>query len=252
MVNEWYKAWFDSAYYHKLYFERNDEEAGKFLDNLGTHLQPAPESRMLDAACGRGRHARLLAEKGFDVTGVDLSFSSVQFANQFAIDRLQFYQHDLRLPCWINYFNYVFNFFTSFGYFATKREHDDAVRTMAQSLQPGGVLLLDYLNVHYVEDHLVPNEVKLVEGTTYQINRWHDAAHFYKKIVIEDAALDNHLEFTERVAKFSLADFTEMLARQQVQVVDVLGDYNLAAYDVKATPRLIVVGKKSSGRQLSV
>src|SRR5215218_11305382 len=123
MINEWFKEWFDSAFYHKLYFNRDEKEAQAFISNLLSHLQPAATSRMLDAGCGRGRHARFLASKGFDVTGFDLSHNSIAYAKQFEAENLHFYQHDMRLPSWINYFDVTFNFFTSFGYFPTRREH---------------------------------------------------------------------------------------------------------------------------------
>ncbi|NTS41694.1 methyltransferase domain-containing protein [Flavisolibacter sp. BT320] len=244
MVNEWYKEWFDSDYYHKLYYNRDEKEAQAFIDRLLQHLQPEPQNRMLDAGCGRGRHSRYLAAKGYDVTGIDLSFRSIHFAQQFESDNLQFYQQDMRLPSWINYFDYAFNFFTSFGYFHTRREHEDAVRSLVANIKPGGTLLFDYLNVHYAEEHLVHNEVKTVEETDYEIHRWHDASHFYKRIVIRDAALQNPVEFTEKVAKLSLGDFTDMLSFYKVQVQEVFGDYNLGAYGVNTSPRLIVVAKK--------
>lgn len=244
MVNEWYKEWFDSSFYHRLYFHRDEEEAQKFISNLLSYLQPPAGSRMLDVACGRGRHARFLTSKGYDVTGIDLSFNSIAFAKEFETNHLHFFQHDMRLPSWVNYFDYAFNFFTSFGYFATRREHDDALRTMAQSLKPGGVLLIDYLNVHYAEEHLVHNEVKKIDGTEYEIHRWHDATHFYKRILVSDASLSQPAVFTEKVTKLSLGDFTEMLSFQDMQVEDVFGDYKLQPYDVNATPRLIVAARK--------
>ena len=243
-ATEWYKQWFNSVYYHKLYFHRDEAEAQRFIQNLLQHLQPPTESRMLDVACGRGRHARFLAAKGFDVTGIDLSADSIAFAKQAESENLHFYQHDMRLPAWINYFDYAFNFFTSFGYFNTRREHDDAARMIAQSLKAGGTLLFDYLNVHYAEERLVHNEVKIVDGTTYEIHRWDDERFFYKLIVVKDAELDEPLQFTEKVAKLSLGDFTEMLAFQKLQVTEVFGDYSLGSYDIKKTPRLIVLAKK--------
>lgn len=244
MSKEWYRDWFDSPYYHKLYFYRDEAEAQSFINRLITHLQLPAEGRLWDAGCGRGRHARFLASKGFDVTGTDLSFNSIQFAKQYESDHLHFYQHDMRLPGWINYFDGAFNFFTSFGYFATRREHDDAMRTLAQSVRKGGIMLFDYLNVHYAEDHLVNDEVKTIDGTEYEIHRWHDSTHFFKRIVVKDAELATPLDFTECVTKFTLGDFTEMLAYQKIQVSEVFGDYNLNAYDVRKTPRLIVAGKK--------
>lgn len=238
---EWYKAWFNSPFYHKLYFERDENEAQKFILLLIEHLKLAVNSRILDVACGRGRHSKFLASQEFDVTGIDLSLNSIEYAKQFEKENLHFYQHDMRLPMWINYFDYAFNFFTSFGYFATRREHDDAVRTIAKSLKPGGIALFDYLNVHYVEDRLVHNEIKMMGDTKYEIHRWMDENHFYKKIAVTDPSLNVQQEFCERIVKLSLGDFTDMLSLQGLQVIDVFGDYELNAYDVKTTPRMIVV-----------
>jgi len=238
---EWYKAWFNSPFYHKLYFERDEDEAQKFILRLMDFLKPAVGSRVLDIACGRGRHSRFLAAQGFDVTGIDLSFGNIAYAKQFEQENLHFYQHDMRMPMWSNYFGYAFNFFTSFGYFATRREHDDAISAIARSLKPKGILMFDYLNVHYVEERLVHDEIKKVDGTTYEIHRWMDENHFYKKIAVEDPSLDTRQEFCERIVKLSLGDFTDMLSLQGLQVIDVFGDYELNAYDVKKTPRMIVV-----------
>lgn len=246
VAKEWYKAWFSSPFYHKLYFEHNESEAQKFILKLIEYFKPEPDSRILDVACGRGRHSKLLAAQGFDVTGIDLSFDSIEYARQFEKDRLHFYQHDMRLPMWINYFDYALNFFTSFGYFSTRREHDDAIRTVAKSLKTGGILLFDYLNVHYVEEHLVHDEIKMTGDTRYEIHRWMDEDHFYKKIIITDPSLEAPKEFTEKVAKLGLDDFTDMLSFQNLQVMDVFGNYELNNYDVRKTPRMIVAGRKLS------
>lgn len=242
---EWYRKWFNSIFYHKLYFERDEKEAQQFILRLLNYLKPEKDSRILDVACGRGRHSKFLASLGFDVTGIDISFDSIEFAKQLEKENLHFYQHDMRLPAWINYFDYAFNFFTSFGYFPTRREHDDAVSTIVKSLRSSGVVLFDYLNAHYVEDHFVHSEIKTIDTTQYEIHRWMDEDHFYKKMIITDPSLDQPQEFTEKVAKLSLGDFTDMLSFQKVQVVDVFGDYRLNSYDVRKTPRMIVVGKKN-------
>lgn len=240
----WYQHWFDSAYYHKLYFQKNEEEAKTFIHHLLNQLQPAPGSRMLDTACGRGRHSKLLAAAGFDVTGIDLSPESIAYAKQWESDTLHFYWHDLRLPSWVAYFDYAFNLYTSFGYFDTQREHDNAVRTICQSLKPAGVLVFDYLNVHYAEAHLQHNETTIIDETRFEIHRWHDSNYFYKRILISDEALEGPMEVTEKIAKFSLGDFTDMLAYQNMQVTDVFGNYHLQPYDVRKTPRMIVFAKK--------
>jgi SAM-dependent methyltransferase len=240
----WYKDWFNSPFYHKLYFERDEQEAASFIKKLIGHLQPAPESRMLDVACGKGRHSKTLAAMGFNVTGIDISTDSIAWARRFEKENLDFFVHDMRLPFWGNYFNYAFNFFTSFGYFKTRREHDDAIRTISKSLKKGGQLVIDYLNVHYAEDHLRQEDSKQIDDTVYTIHRWHDESHFYKKITVTDPVLKTPMEYTEKVAKFSLGDFTDMLSFQGLQVQEVFGDYQFGPYDIRKTPRLIIIAEK--------
>lgn len=240
----WYKDWFNSPYYHKLYFERDEQEAASFIRQLVNRLQPPAGSYMLDLACGKGRHSKTLASLGYQVTGIDISPDSIAYAKQFEKENLEFFVHDMRLPFRANYFDYVFNFFTSFGYFKTRREHDAAVRMIAESLKPGGKVVIDFLNVHYAEEHLLHQETRTVGDTVYSIQRWDDEHHFYKKITVTDPSLQPSISYTEKVAKFSFGDFTDMFSFQGLQVQDAYGDYQFNAYDTRKTPRLIIIAAK--------
>ncbi len=244
MQHPWFKDWFNSPYYHQLYFNRDKTEAASFINKLIDYLKPKQGARMLDVACGKGRHSMQLAQKGFDVTGIDLSEDSIKDALLYERENLHFYQQDMRLPFWINYFDYAFNFFTSFGYFNTQRENDNAIRTISQSLKPGSTFVMDYLNVHFSEDHIFHQSEKEIEGVNFIITKWYDETHFYKKIIVEDEALEEPLIFTEKVAKFSLGEFTDMFAYQGLQIQEVYGDYNFSEYHIKKSTRLIMIAKK--------
>ncbi len=244
MEAPWFKIWFDSVYYHLLYFQRNEKEAADFIDTLVAHLQPPGNATMLDMGCGRGRHARYLAGKGFDVTGLDLSPNAIEAAKEIEQERLHFFEHDMRLPYCINYFDYCFNFFTSFGYFATQRENDNSLRTMVQSLKPGGTFVIDYLNTPYSEAHFKEKDEVDIEGVRFSISRRMDDDFFYKQIEITDAGQTKPLVFTEQVHKFSTADFTEMLRRQQMEVKELFGSYDLQPYEKATSKRMIIIAKK--------
>ncbi len=243
-MEPWFKNWFNSPYYHLLYFNRDEEEAAAFINKLLHHLQPKKGAFMLDVACGKGRHSLQLASAGYDVTGIDLSEDSIQEALQFEHDHLHFYRHDMRLPFRINYYDFVFNFFTSFGYFNSERENNNAIHTIASALKPNGTFVMDYLNVHFSEDHLIHKSEKEIEGVNFYITKWFDETHFYKKIQVEDEALKEPLIYTEKVEKFSLGDFTDMFAYHGMQLKEVYGDYKFNAYDVKKSSRMIMIAEK--------
>lgn len=240
----WFKDWFNSQYYHQLYFKRDEQEAAEFIHLLIERLNPPANSLMLDVACGKGRHSKILADHGFDITGIDISPDSIAEAKESENERLHFFVQDMRLPFMINYFDYAFNFFTSFGYFKSEREHYNAIRSIAQSIKANGTLVIDYLNVHYAEDHLIHKADKEIDGINFFITKWFDETHFYKKIVVEDDNLTEPLEYTEKVAKFTLGDFNDMFAYHNLQIQEVYGDYHFGAYDVRKSPRLIMIAKK--------
>ncbi|PWT97356.1 MAG: class I SAM-dependent methyltransferase [Bacteroidetes bacterium] len=240
----WYQEWFDSPYYQILYFQHNLAEAKQFIENLLTRIQPRPGSFVLDVACGRGRHSRILESRGFDVTGIDLSESSIQFARQFENEHLHFFRHDMRLPFWMNYFDLAFNLFTSFGYFESTRENENVIRTIANSLRKDSMLVLDYLNVHYAMAHLVAQEEKIIEGVLFKINRWYDEKFFYKRIEVIPPDKSQPQTFTEKVRKFYFGDFNEMFSYRKLQVIEIFGDYSLNPFNKNESPRLVLLAKK--------
>jgi len=241
----WFKDWFNSPYYHLLYQNRNDDEATAFINKLITHLNPATNSLMLDVACGKGRHSKVLADLGFDVTGIDLSTASIESAKEDEAQNLHFFTQDMRLPFRINYFDYAFNIFTSFGYFKTHREHNNAIRSITQSIKKNGTFVIDYLNVQYTADRLEKSFTKQINDIVFHITKWQDENYFFKQIqVCEKQNIHQKHLFTERVAKFTLGEFTDMLSFNNMQIQEVFGDYNLSNYEVKNSPRLIIVAKK--------
>ena len=240
----WYHDWFNSPYYHRLYRHRDEQEAAAFIDRLVQHLNPPPGSRMLDVACGKGRHAVQLARLGFDVTGIDLSGESIDVAKQSEGPNLQFFRHDMRQPFYLNYFHYAFNFFTSFGYFDTWREHAAAIRSIAGALKPDGVFVLDYINAGPLGNTQALETTEDIGGVEYRIAKWSDASHLFKRIRVHDAANGVEGEFTEQVARFSLADFRELFAPFGFRITETFGGYTFAPFDPLHAPRLIMVAVK--------
>ena len=241
----WFNTWFDTFFYHQLYGHRNEKEAADFIDNLLMEMQPPQGSRMLDLGCGAGRHAKHLASKGFDVTGLDLAASSIREARKFEKINLHFMRHDMREPFGNNQFDYVFNFFTSFGYFNLEEENNKVIANMAAALRQGGYLVIDYINSVYSEERLIPSEKKEIDGMVYHITRWMDEKNFYKKINIENLGPGKSYDYIEQVAKFNIDEFNKMFLRNGLQLQNVFGNYNLDGFNNNSSPRLILLAKKN-------
>ncbi len=241
--NEWFKDWFNSPYYYLLYKNRDEQEAQKFIDRLLDHLRPAPGALVLDLACGKGRYSRYLAEKGLTVTGVDIAAESIAFAQQFENERLSFFMHDMRLPFRINYFDFIFNFFTSFGYFETEKDHLKTIRDIGKGLRPNGKFVLDFFNSKKVIQHLKAKEIKRVDDVTFYIRRSVDKEGYIVKDISFEVKRKRY-QFTERVRAFTLEDFERLFGLAGMKIAETFGDYQLNGFDEVNSDRLILVGCK--------
>ena len=142
--SEWFKDWFNSPYYHLLYNNRNENEAVFFIDNLCKKLQLESHSKIWDLACGKGRHSLALHQKGFNVTGTDLAANSINEASKNTNETLSFFVHDMRQPFKLNYFDAVFNLFTSIGYFNNFNDNYTVFKNVSNALVDKGVFLIDF------------------------------------------------------------------------------------------------------------
>lgn len=239
-TKQWYASWFNTPYYHILYKDRDYSEAQQFMDNLTNYLNIPEGGKILDLACGKGRHSIYLNKLGFNVTGVDLSEESIKHAQQFENDTLKFDVHDMSKP-YPDTFDAVFNLFTSFGYFDDEACNQKTIQSIKAELNAFGFGVIDFMNTNYVIDHLVSEDVKTVEGIDFRQRRSVVDNYIIKNISFE--ADGQKYEFQERVKAFTLKDFEDLFEKAGVYLLDVFGDYKLRKYDSQTSERLIMIFK---------
>lgn len=239
---EWFCTWFDSEEYHLLYRNRDMKEATQFVHNIQDQLRLPIPSKVLDLACGKGRHSKTLANIGHDVTGVDLSVQSIFEAKKMETDNLHFFVHDMREKIHDQIFNCVLNLFTSFGYFEKEEENIKVIQNVHQILKKDGLFLIDYLNAEKVIRNLVHSETKNIDGFQFNIRRSVTDEFILKDIeVINEGAISNH---QERVQLLRKEDFIEMLENNGFAIMSTFGDFEMNEFDVNNSDRLIIVARK--------
>lgn len=236
----WFASWFDTKYYHILYKDRDYNEAQTFMDNLTHYLNLPEEAKILDLACGKGRHSVYLNSLGYDVTGADLSENSIKEASKHENEKLHFKVHDMRDICDSKY-DAIFNLFTSFGYFENDADNLTTLKAIKHSLTEYGFACIDFMNVDYVIENLVPEEVKTVENIDFHIKRYVKDNHIYKEISFEDNGEQFH--FTERVQALRLVDFEKMMEEADIYLLDIFGNYKLQPFYKNQSERLIMIFK---------
>ncbi|KQC12888.1 MAG: hypothetical protein APR63_10010 [Desulfuromonas sp. SDB] len=136
----------DYLYFYEdgLTAERTEREVNFLIEQMGI----TPSHRILDIPCGFGRHTNLLAEKGFEITGVDFSSGFLEIAEKEAKERgltVNYIQEDMRNIAFREEFERIFMAFTSFGYF-NDNENIQVIKNFYKALKPGGLLCFDTFN----------------------------------------------------------------------------------------------------------
>jgi SAM-dependent methyltransferase len=246
MSHTWFEKWFDTKYYHILYNNHSSEAAQTFIYKLVDFLQPRTGATALDLACGKGRHAVSLSEKGLEVIGLDISPKSIKAARMLENEHLQFYVQDMRRSFHRNYFDYVFNFFTSFGYFDRASDNLATLKNIAASLKPAGIFVLDYFNATHVQQQIAaPNGAKndvTKKGITFHLEKRIEGTSVFKTIQFSDKG--KNFAFEECVALFTFSDFEAMFRAAGFQIFRTFGDYELNDFEENTSPRLIIIAKK--------
>ncbi|MCX6171691.1 MAG: methyltransferase domain-containing protein [Flavobacterium sp.] len=238
--SNWFASWFDTAYYHILYKDRNYREAQIFIDNITHYLNLPEKAKVLDLACGKGRHSIYLNQLGYNVTGADLSENSIADANKNTNDTLHFVVHDMR-ESYEEKFEAIFNLFTSFGYFEKEEDNLKTLIAIKESLSEYGFAVIDFMNSQQVIANLIPEESKEVDGILFHIKRYLLDGFIIKEIDFEDKGEKFH--FVEKVKAYTLEDFQRMMNEAGIYLLDTFGDYKLKKFYKNTSERLIMIFK---------
>lgn len=146
---KWWQTAFDEKYLKTYVDILTPERTLKQIDLLLNRLRPKKGSKILDLACGHGRHSLELAKRGYDVTGLDYSKHFIDAAKAEAIkvnSSAKFVRGDMRRLSFEKEFDVVLSLFTSFGYFENEDDHPLVLRKVAGALKPKGLFLMDLNN----------------------------------------------------------------------------------------------------------
>ena len=252
----WYKRAFSSTYLD-VYSHRDDIEARQAFALVertcfqGLDGRQREESLVLDLCCGQGRYTLLLARLGHRVVGLDLSRELLEkahgrlLAESALSERVWFVQADMRCIPFSGTFAVAINMFTSFGYFDEDDRNFKVLRSLAQSLAPGGKFFIDSLNRPQVISGLVPQDSFRRGGLSVKQSRTitEDGRRVVKTVRVDGPS--GAQQWLESVRMYSRAEMEQMLARAGLEVEEVFGGYPGQPHD-DSSERLILTGRKNS------
>lgn len=239
--SDWFRDWFGEAYL-ELYPHRDDDEATEAVQLYLDHTKLKAGLRVLDLACGTGRHLQQLRKAGLHATGLDLSRSLLIAARSRPSLTGTLVRGDMReLPFADDSFHGLVSFFTSFGYFLTPEEDRGVLAEMRRVLCPGAPFLLDYMNASWVIDRLHPETEEMVNGRRVKQTRWIEEDQVFKRIEIERPDGGSPNIYHERVRLYHPEELETLLHNAGFHTTKRSGGYDGVAFD-DDTPRLLLMG----------
>jgi SAM-dependent methyltransferase len=236
-MTEWFEEWFGEDYL-RLYPHRDDADAQRAVDLICRTVGLQPGWRVLDVACGAGRHARAFVRAQACCFGLDLSVTLLRLARQ--VTDAPLIRADMReLPVRPGSMDLTVNLFTSFGYFERDAEHTVALEEMISTVRPGGWFVIDFLNPAAVRRQLVPEELVQLSGQTVRVTRSVSPDGRY---VCKSIRPPGRRQYVERVRLFEPDEISHMLEAAGVKVRHRFGDYEAAPLAMDA-PRTILMGQ---------
>jgi SAM-dependent methyltransferase len=234
---EWFEEWFGEDYL-RLYPHRDDADAERAVALIVRSVPFQAGWRVLDVACGAGRHARAFDAAGARCVGLDLSATLLRMARQ--VTNAPLVRADMRdLPIRPRSVDLTVNLFTSFGYFDEDSEHTSALREMIATVRPGGWFVIDFLNPASVRRGLVPEETVEVGNSRVEVTRSVSPDGRYVCKSIRSPA-GKH--YRERVRLFEPEQMAGMLAGAGVDIRLRFGDYDGAPLSHDSA-RTILLGR---------
>jgi len=242
---EWFKDWFDTEEYLIVYRNRNEKEAIKLVDLILNNTDISAGAKVLDMACGTGRHSILFAKKGFEVTAIDLSQNLLSIAKRSALEekvRIQFIRSDIRHFTLMNDFSLAVNLFTSFGYFETDDENSKIIKNAYEHLTHKGYFVIDFLNRRFIENNLVAET-----NVEYKDRYISQKRRIEKDRVIKQIAIrKNETEkiYHESVKMYSKVELTNIISTAGFNIKAFFGDYSGNDFNIETSPRIIIIAQK--------
>ncbi len=249
---DWTELAFD-ALYSEIYARRDEAEAEQVIAWLEKNLRATSLPVMsgktwVDLACGAGRHMRALARRGARVVGIDRSKPLLDLAAKARGAGEELVRGDLRaLPFRNQSFAGGVSMFTSLGYFEDDEENQAVLAEAARVIEPGGSLVVDYLNAEVVSRNLVSQSSRVFGGYRVEEERRLEAGG---RRLIKEVMVFHHpsgapvKQYRESVAFWKPQELEDRVERAGFRMRVRAGDYEGRPFMGGESPRLILLAER--------
>jgi SAM-dependent methyltransferase len=213
------------------------EQTPKQVDFIINVLELTGKERILDLACGYGRHSLELARRGYNVVGVDITPSYIEYGTQMSKNEkldIEFICSDIRGIEYQSDFDVVLNLADgAIGYLENDCENLKIFKAIAKSLRPGGKSLIDICNqahaiMHFPKKHWEIGSKQIsLPAFDYDASTKRMLYGGFGIELGEIARLPQSIEAHSSTRLYSFEEVTEIFSKLGVETVTGYGDYDL-------------------------
>jgi len=163
-----------AEYYDILYKDKDYNQEVDFLEEVFRRYLKRKPRTILDLACGTGGHALILAERGYKVSGLDISNGMLERAKEKAKERkleISFYKAPMQKFSLNQKFDVIISMFSAINYLREYKDLKSFFRNVYKHLKSNGLLIFDVWNAFSVLDHYDPYREKKVKKGKIEIKR---------------------------------------------------------------------------------
>jgi len=245
-MDSWYEKWFNSPEYISVYKHRNSAEAEKLVDLILAKINPPPVSKVIDLACGYGRHSISFAERGFDVTGIDISKTLIEIAKADSFSKnlnIDFINQDLSTLEISNKYFIALNLFTSFGYYKEDEKNFNIFSIANGQLINGGYFVFDFLNSGYVRSNLESNSTEIFNDIKIEQHREIADDVVHKTIILTKGSVIK--KYDEYVKLYNPEILSTEIVKRGFKIIGLYGDYNGSSFNIEESQRFLIICQKA-------
>ncbi len=253
-AEEWWRD--PRCHYGKLTIDsavlRERDDTRPAIEFIATELGLTRGARILDLCCGPGRHAVELAQRGFDVVGLDINSGYIALAQQLAERegvQATFLTGDMRAIPFEGHFDLIINVGTSFGLFDSDVQNARAIQAVARALKPQGLFLLEMGNRDYYLKHFQAKDWRRLEnGRVTVIRRDFDYERSRIVVAFETVGGERVERWSHSWRAYTLAEMAGMLEQASLVLSSIYGGWDRSAYGVDS-PRMVLVSEPKRAAQ---
>ncbi len=228
---QWYKKIWSLDIKNQSWVEDTENQVDFIIKTLGL----TGKDRILDLACGFGRHALAFARKGFSVVGVDITKDFIDDAVKEAKSaslEIEFIHSDIRDLTYVNEFDVVLNLADgAIGYLENDEENLKIFDVIANALKPGGKHFMDICNAEHAE-YFFPKRYWEVGSTTLSLPIF-DWDKENRRMLFggweikfgEIAQKPVSFEPSTSARLYSRSELDSILQQRQMEIINTFSDY---------------------------